>query len=336
MSDDAPPVQPATIAQGQQNGEMNGERIEPIPGYTPDPQVSEVNLDQIELILPNAPVPQSSEAEPGRIEQIPDDVSVPEINDVDTDRIERVLADFRAWLTETPPPPEEPATDETVDLYTLIAQFTALRHEVNLQTKSARSTLEQNAALLDRLGETLELVRGKVESSSKPDGIDIAPLLKSIVDVYDSLALALREATEQRDGLLAVLESGLPADSAPAPVSRGLLGWFSRARPAVAVPEHSKGQPAKWQEARGFVQQALDALLAGYKMSLNRIDRVLPKYELEPMACVGEPFDPERMEAVEVVSSPQHTPGTVLEEVRRGYIWRGKLFRYAQVKVSRG
>ena len=50
------------------------------------------------------------------------------------ERIEAVLADFRSWLSELPsataPPLTEPAA--TVDLHTLVAQFTALRHEVNL------------------------------------------------------------------------------------------------------------------------------------------------------------------------------------------------------------
>src|SRR5215211_4735558 len=45
--------------------------------------------------------------------------------------VERVLADCRAWLGELtgPPHPAAPAPDPpAVDLHTLVAQFTALRH----------------------------------------------------------------------------------------------------------------------------------------------------------------------------------------------------------------
>ncbi|HKB01808.1 MAG TPA: hypothetical protein VKD90_06290, partial [Gemmataceae bacterium] len=64
-----------------------------------------------------------------------------------------MLADFRAWLGELaalPASAEAPA----IDLHTLVAQFTALRHEVNLQTRAARSALEQNAEALERLAPT--------------------------------------------------------------------------------------------------------------------------------------------------------------------------------------
>src|SRR2546422_7267656 len=70
--------------------------------------------------------------------------------------IDRILPDFRAWLTElaaAPGPADEPPA---MDLHSLVAQFTALRHEVNLQTKAARTSLEQTGEALDRLGEAVE------------------------------------------------------------------------------------------------------------------------------------------------------------------------------------
>jgi molecular chaperone GrpE (heat shock protein) len=41
------------------------------------------------------------------------------------------------------------------------------------------------------------------------------------------------------------------------------------------------------------------------------------------------------MEVAEVVSEPGRTGTEVLEEVRRGYRWRGRVFRPAQVRVAR-
>ena len=66
------------------------------------------------------------------------------------ERIDAVLADFRGWLeglTEGRGD-EPPGSSEQVDLFTLAAQFTALRHEVNLQTKAARAATEQTAEAL--------------------------------------------------------------------------------------------------------------------------------------------------------------------------------------------
>ncbi|MBI1917737.1 MAG: nucleotide exchange factor GrpE, partial [Planctomycetes bacterium] len=46
-------------------------------------------------------------------------------------------------------------------------------------------------------------------------------------------------------------------------------------------------------------------------------------------------FDPERMEVLEAVANTGRPPAEVIEEVRRGYLWRGRVFRFAQVRVAR-
>ena len=73
----------------------------------------------------------------------------------------------------------------------------------------------------------------------------------------------------------------------------------------------------------------------GYALSLRRVERVLPQFGLQPIDCLGQPFDPELMEAVEAVEAADQSSGTVVEEVRRGYRWDGQPFRPAQVKVAR-
>src|SRR5437764_1495272 len=76
---------------------------------------------------------------------------------VSDDAIEAVLTDFRAWLRALPaddgvvPPP-----DDGPDVYTLLGQFTALRHEVNLQTRAVRAQQEQNAVTLEQLSHALD------------------------------------------------------------------------------------------------------------------------------------------------------------------------------------
>ncbi len=71
-------------------------------------------------------------------------------------------------------------------------------------------------------------------------------------------------------------------------------------------------------------------------MGLQRIERALRQHGLETIAAVGEPFDPELMEVVEAVAGSGCPSGEVLDEVRRGYQWNGRVFRYAQVRVARG
>src|SRR4051794_11627935 len=75
-----------------------------------------------------------------------------------SEAVEAVLAEFRGWLTalDSTPAPEKKPADELVDLHTLLGQFTALRHEVNLQTKATRAQQEQNSETLQQLTAALE------------------------------------------------------------------------------------------------------------------------------------------------------------------------------------
>src|SRR5207244_1561128 len=80
----------------------------------------------------------------------------------------RALADFREWLAAAPPaePPAAPAADEP-DLHTLLGQFLALRHEVNLQTKATRAQQEQNAETLRQLTEALDALERSGEAAEE-------------------------------------------------------------------------------------------------------------------------------------------------------------------------
>ena len=79
----------------------------------------------------------------------------------------------------------------------------------------------------------------------------------------------------------------------------------------------------------------IDPLATGYTMSRQRVERALQQHGLEPIPAVGEPFDPEQMEVLEVVTDSGRTSGEVVEEVRRGYLWNGRIFRFAQVRVAK-
>ena len=88
-------------------------------------------------------------------------------------------------------------------------------------------------------------------------------------------------------------------------------------------------------EAANLIRSSFDGLIAGYRMSLARVDRVLEQFNMETIPTEDETFDPELMEVVEVVGDSGLPAGQVVEEVRRGYVRGEIVFRYAQVKVAR-
>ena len=271
-----------------------------------------------------------------------------------------MLADFRNWLLQAaaapnngePNPPAAPA--EPVDLHTLLGQFIALRHEVNLQTRATRAQQEQTADALGQLDEALALLRQRQEASrDRPldEEEALRPLLKTLVDLHDALALAGREVQRVETVLLPALDqltaAPEPAPVPPPPVPEVKLPFWARllgAGPAVRQaleerrspePEAPAWQPGPAEQAAARVRQLVTSLVTGYTMSVQRVERALQQHGLEPIPSVGEPFDPEAMEAVEVVTEGGRESTEVLEEVRRGYRWRGRVFRYAQVKVAR-
>jgi molecular chaperone GrpE len=260
-----------------------------------------------------------------------------------------VLADFRTWLGELGSLPAPPAEPPAVDLHTLVAQFTALRHEVNLQTRAARSSLEQTGEALSQLRETVDELRERPAA----DEDDLDPLLKAVADVYDNLALALRQVERQRTAIDEPLgewvvgtefpEARRMVESASPPVRPGF--WWRLFRASAIQPPRSpeldaalkeiEARHQRTAEAARLVRSSFDGLIAGYRMSLARADRAIEQAGLEVIATEGERFDPELMEIVEVVGDTGRPAGEVVEEVRRGYLRGDVVFRYAQVKVAR-
>lgn len=250
-----------------------------------------------------------------------------------------MLADFRTYLEAlldpSPAPESEPAA---FDLSTLVAQFTALRHDVNLQTKATRAATEQVAA--------------KSPLPRPPDSSEVTkPLLKALVDVADALATAERQVSSSRAALGPLVEK-LIAPSLPDPPATHLAkpGFFGklfggRQSPSPALPDLQQWVSAARHadaDRTATAAAATDKLLSllagvadGYAISRRRVEKTLPAFGLEPIECVGRPFDPELMEVVDAVGETGRASGTVTEVVRQGYRLNGQVFRFAQVKVAR-
>jgi molecular chaperone GrpE len=77
------------------------------------------------------------------------------------------------------------------------------------------------------------------------------------------------------------------------------------------------------------------SLAAGQDATLKLLARALEKFAVRPVDPVGEPFDPERHEAIAMRESPTAAPDSVLEVVQRGYELNGRLLRPARVVVAR-
>lgn len=76
-----------------------------------------------------------------------------------------------------------------------------------------------------------------------------------------------------------------------------------------------------------------EPLVQGVEMTLKKLTKILEKEEVSPIKSVGEPFDPEKHNAVARIEKEGVEGCIIIEEVRRGYTMRGKVIRPSIVKV---
>jgi molecular chaperone GrpE len=81
--------------------------------------------------------------------------------------------------------------------------------------------------------------------------------------------------------------------------------------------------------------QSTENLLEGVEMTLKKLRKVLEQEGVTEIANPeGKVFDPSKHNAVATVESDDAEDGIVLEQIRKGYIMRGKVIRPTIVKVA--
>jgi molecular chaperone GrpE len=273
--------------------------------------------------------------------------------------IDALLARFRDWLT-TQPDHAEPAPadllEEPLDLASILREFVALRHEVNLHTKATRTLNEHAEQLLARLAASQPPAAPPDPPDPPADSTAAPPpYLQPLLEMHDALLLVGRESARVQAQLAAALanaQANAPASAAtgdppppPADPQPPKLTWWMRQSGAAAIIAAQQQaitqlrlQLASSASYRAIIERAvrmLQASTAGFQLALARVERQLAAHDLQPIPTQGVPFDPERMEAVEVVAAEPGQPGEPVEELRRGWLWRGRVLRFAQVRLRK-
>ena len=184
---------------------------------------------------------------------------------------------------------------ETSDLYSIFVEVAGLRSEVRTESRLVKEALDQFRGVFDMLQASQATVQQELERARSAARDQAEAALRPL----------LLDVIDLRDRLLAALTFAAAARP-------GWLGRFVR-RPA-------SGEEA-WQE--------------GLRMTLRRLDQVLLDRRVVPMQLVGLPFDPRRARVVATSADRSAADGTVLEEVRTGFLWDDQVLRTADVIVSK-
>ncbi len=78
-----------------------------------------------------------------------------------------------------------------------------------------------------------------------------------------------------------------------------------------------------------------DNLVQGIGMVLKKLQKVMDSEGVRVIEAEGHPFDPFRHDAVMEVETSEEPDGVVVEEVRRGYMYKDRVLRASMVKVAR-
>ena len=91
-----------------------------------------------------------------------------------------------------------------------------------------------------------------------------------------------------------------------------------------AIASWDEGGEAKAESIRDGVERVLRLLMT-----------TLERYSVTAIESKGQPFDPRFHHAISQLRSSKVAPGTVLHEVKRGYLADGRLLRPATVVVAK-
>lgn len=214
------------------------------------------------------------------------------------DSIKQALIDrFRGYL-DVVEDGEEPPDDpgETADLFSVLVEMAALRSEVRTESRLVKEALEQFRGVFDSLQASQATLQRELD--------------RARTETRDQAQSALRplllDVIDLRDRLVAALT--LSAVARPR--------WHDR------LWRRDRSGVAAWQE--------------GLRMTLRRLDQVLLDRRVVATQLAGLPFDPRLARAIGTAADSSVAEGTVIKEVRAGFLWDDQVLRTAEVIVSKG
>ena len=189
-----------------------------------------------------------------------------------------------------------PEPEKEIDHYRLFTELAGLRNEVRLESRQLKTALDQFRSALDLAQSQHRLLTDWLQ--------------------------------ERRDG-----SAEHHAGEVDKELLLDLLDLWDRLDAAV---RHIERRPKGWR-SRVFSgsNDLLDALHEGLTMLGDRLAAILASRDTRQISCLGQPFDPRTMRAVEVSRRSDLQDGVVCREIRAGFMLGEHPLRHADVCVNR-
>ncbi|XOF34426.1 MAG: nucleotide exchange factor GrpE [Candidatus Electrothrix sp. YB6] len=86
----------------------------------------------------------------------------------------------------------------------------------------------------------------------------------------------------------------------------------------------------------GDPEQKLEALLSGVELTRKGLHTMLERFDVSPLDSAGKAFNPDEMDALTMEASDEIPVNHVVTEFAKGYVFKDRVLRHAQVVVSSG
>jgi len=247
--------------------------------------------------------------------------------------LEGVAAELLAELYDGRDSDTTGPAEGTYDLHSTWSALTALTQEIKLQGRAFKQLSDKMEPFADmdasidrllaahrdalsdarRIAEEGRTDRTQRESELKREAYERTrrELIGIIVDMRDRLILGQRSAHESQRKL-------------------------NEHRNFLRLDKFTIGKFLFSKTAhKNHMLDIVNSLKKGYRMGLDRIDEALQQLGVSEIICKGKPFDPRKMNAVDVEETADVPDGIVLEVYRTGYIIDTNVLQTARVKVAR-
>jgi molecular chaperone GrpE len=175
--------------------------------------------------------------------------------------------------------------------------------------------------------EQLDESPGETESAPEAEAMNPVEKLES------ELQAARLEATEAREDMLR-----MQADMEN--LRKRLVREHEKSRRRTLERFMSDLLPVRDSLERGLEAAedpaaTVEALKEGKQLIMKMLTKAMGDHGLETIDPLGEPFNPEKHEAMTMLASDEHDENTVIDVLEKGYQLHDRLIRPAKVVVSR-
>ncbi|MDJ0733157.1 MAG: nucleotide exchange factor GrpE [Nostocaceae cyanobacterium] len=241
---------------------------------------------------------------------------------------EALFAKLLDYLHSEQTPPEylgePPESANSFDPYQMVAEWTALRHELKQQGKLLRSSQDTLAQALSVTRTDQEQMQIRLQQSQKQTLAQFEQqqekLFKDLLNILDALD---RASTYWQEEL----------SDTPNSQSITQKTFWEKVKEFFGVNSTQSNEYEKSPTSESL-SEIITSNQQGVELIRRSLLEILRQRGVVPILAEGKPFDSQTMYAVGRESRADIVENTVIQEVVRGYLWGDKVLREAQVIVG--